>query len=203
MTAPGWYQADGDPAGTNRYWDGERWVGEAVPVPGAAGADAGGYGYADGSSQTRYFPSGLKTLAIVVSVLKAVGWVAWLIGAIWLVSFLDDARDFDNAFGEIGIGAGDAVGAVVGTMAVILLIGGALLFFQFRYTFKENASSLFVVALIMSILDALAVLFVLLGAASDGGGGNIVALLVYAATFAGQLMVAIKAKQVGALTSHS
>lgn len=30
MTAPGWYWAEGDPAGTNRYWDGEQWVGEPV-----------------------------------------------------------------------------------------------------------------------------------------------------------------------------
>jgi len=30
MTEPGWYQADGDPAGTNRYWDGELWIGEPV-----------------------------------------------------------------------------------------------------------------------------------------------------------------------------
>ncbi|MEM7096403.1 MAG: hypothetical protein AAF567_25585 [Actinomycetota bacterium] len=28
MTAPGWYYADGDPEGTQRYWDGNGWVGD-------------------------------------------------------------------------------------------------------------------------------------------------------------------------------
>ena len=30
---PGWYQADGDPDGTHRYWNGEMWVGEPQPLP--------------------------------------------------------------------------------------------------------------------------------------------------------------------------
>lgn len=33
--APGWYYAHGDPPGTQRYWDGELWRGEPVPVPNA------------------------------------------------------------------------------------------------------------------------------------------------------------------------
>lgn len=28
-TPPGWYHADGDPAGSTRWWDGTQWVGEA------------------------------------------------------------------------------------------------------------------------------------------------------------------------------
>lgn len=35
MTAPGWYNAEGDPPGTTRYWDGERWVGDPVQTPAA------------------------------------------------------------------------------------------------------------------------------------------------------------------------
>ena len=38
-TAPGWYAAEGDPPGTQRYWDGTQWVGG--PVPGAAASSAG------------------------------------------------------------------------------------------------------------------------------------------------------------------
>lgn len=40
---PGWYYAQGDPPGTQRYWDGQKWEGGPQPVPGA-GADvaAGG-----------------------------------------------------------------------------------------------------------------------------------------------------------------
>ena len=36
---PGWYYAQGDPPGTQRYWDGQKWEGGPQPVPGA-GADA-------------------------------------------------------------------------------------------------------------------------------------------------------------------
>lgn len=34
---PGWYYAQGDPPGTQRYWDGQSWIGTPQPVPGAAG----------------------------------------------------------------------------------------------------------------------------------------------------------------------
>ncbi len=30
----GWYHAQGDPPGTQRYWDGSQWQGEAEPLPG-------------------------------------------------------------------------------------------------------------------------------------------------------------------------
>lgn len=33
---PGWYYAQGDPPGTQRYWDGSSWQGGPQPVPGAA-----------------------------------------------------------------------------------------------------------------------------------------------------------------------
>ncbi len=35
---PGWYYAQGDPPGTQRYWDGTSWQGGPQPVPGAGGA---------------------------------------------------------------------------------------------------------------------------------------------------------------------
>ncbi len=34
---PGWYPAQGDPPGTQRYWDGQSWIGAPQPVPGVAG----------------------------------------------------------------------------------------------------------------------------------------------------------------------
>ncbi|MGI9597855.1 MAG: RDD family protein [Acidimicrobiales bacterium] len=35
---PGWYYAQGDPPGTQRYWDGSSWQGGPQPVPGAGAA---------------------------------------------------------------------------------------------------------------------------------------------------------------------
>lgn len=37
---PGWYYAQGDPPGTQRYWDGTQWQGAPQAVPGAGGAAA-------------------------------------------------------------------------------------------------------------------------------------------------------------------
>ncbi len=37
---PGWYHADGDAAGTHRYWDGNAWVGGPVPMASAAAPPA-------------------------------------------------------------------------------------------------------------------------------------------------------------------
>ncbi|MCP5028093.1 MAG: RDD family protein [Actinomycetia bacterium] len=37
---PGWYQGEGDPPGTQRYWNGAAWVGQARPM--AAGPDGPG-----------------------------------------------------------------------------------------------------------------------------------------------------------------
>ena len=37
MENAGWYRADGDPPGTMRWWDGTRWIGEAIFEPQAQG----------------------------------------------------------------------------------------------------------------------------------------------------------------------
>lgn len=41
---PGWYHAHGDPPGTQRYWNGTGWIGDAQPIP---GAEIPGYGVTD------------------------------------------------------------------------------------------------------------------------------------------------------------
>lgn len=37
---PGWYPAAGDPPGTQRYWNGSGWEGQARPIPGVVASDA-------------------------------------------------------------------------------------------------------------------------------------------------------------------
>jgi uncharacterized RDD family membrane protein YckC len=39
---PGWYKAQGDPPGTQRYWDGEAWQGGPQPIPGAGAVGSSG-----------------------------------------------------------------------------------------------------------------------------------------------------------------
>lgn len=42
---PGWYYAQGDPPGTQRYWDGTQWQGGPQAAGGTAAQAAGGAGY--------------------------------------------------------------------------------------------------------------------------------------------------------------
>ncbi len=51
--APGWYYAQGDPPGTQRYWDGSSWQGGPQPVAGAGGA-AGGMGAVKAENGDRF-----------------------------------------------------------------------------------------------------------------------------------------------------
>ncbi len=44
---PGWYYAQGDPPGTQRYWDGSAWQGGPQAMPGAEGMATGGHSKAN------------------------------------------------------------------------------------------------------------------------------------------------------------
>lgn len=55
MTGPGWYYAEGDPAGTIRYWDGVTWTTEPQPDPNAAPLPA--YGSPAAPGPVHAYPS--------------------------------------------------------------------------------------------------------------------------------------------------
>lgn len=60
MTAPGWYSAEGDPPGTQRYWDGTQWTSEPYvinPPPATSASPSNGPGVADGYQQPPAQPS--------------------------------------------------------------------------------------------------------------------------------------------------
>lgn len=81
---PGWYYAQGDPVGTQRYWDGSQWVGGPQAAAGTPGVGAaGGYGVqmpgvgtpaSYGSRVVAYLLDSLMVLAgiIVVVILAAI-----------------------------------------------------------------------------------------------------------------------------------
>lgn len=96
---PGWYYAQGDEPGTQRYWDGTQWVGDPQPV--AQQQDS--YGYGTGSS-------------VGVPAEYGTRFVAWLIDAgisigIAIVGFIVVA---------IGSAISDTLG---GLLTVVLYIG--------------------------------------------------------------------------------
>ena len=159
MAEPGWYNAAGDPAGTQRYWDGSQWLGDAVYEPtgiqpvASVPPPAPGYAYAGTTTVVAStFPTGVKVVAIILSVLKAVPIV---FGILALVVLTAAARDFNDEFDDIGIAIGGIIGATVFIFVIIALSGILLLGFQFVGALKEHPMMVFVPALIMSLLDGL------------------------------------------------
>ena len=90
--APGWYYAQGDPPGTQRYWDGTQWQGGPQAVPGAEGAGAGG-GRVRADNGKRFIAflidAGIfLAIYIVGAILIAVGGsIADVLGAIFAIIF--------------------------------------------------------------------------------------------------------------------
>lgn len=155
MAEPGWYNAAGDPPGTQRYRDGNQWLGEAVyePVtPLTIPPSPGGYAYAGVPVTASTFPSGLKVIAIIVSILKVIPLGFAVFGLILVASL---ANGFDDEFGDIGFGLDDLLGAALAVLLVIVLVGALLLGFQFVGALKERPMMVFVPALLMSLIDGL------------------------------------------------
>ena len=156
MAEPGWYNAAGDPPGTQRYWDGNQWLGDAVfepattaPIP----APPGGYAYAGGPVvAASTFPSGLKTITIILSVIKA---IPLAVGGLALVVLAAAANDINDEFEDFGFGLDGLLGAAIAILLVIFVIGLLLLGFQFVGALKERPMMVFIPALIMSLFDGL------------------------------------------------
>lgn len=84
---PGWYHAEGDPAGTQRYWDGAQWVGgpqaaQDSVVAQSVGYEQGAYGAA-AASATSGNPAayGSRVVAVIIDTLIGFG-IAVIIGAL-------------------------------------------------------------------------------------------------------------------------
>lgn len=77
-TPPGWYHAQGDPPGTNRFWDGMQWVGDPQIVnPGGFGAP--GFGDDFGPMDAGGLPvDGWSRIGG-----RVIDWLIWF--AIWMV----------------------------------------------------------------------------------------------------------------------
>ena len=55
QTPPGWYHAEGDPPGTQRYWDGSVWVGGPQPAGQPAAGGPGRPPWAGAGTPTGYY----------------------------------------------------------------------------------------------------------------------------------------------------
>lgn len=122
----GWYPGEGDPPGTNRWWDGEMWVGD--PVPAAPAAPSAG-----GPQAFRTYPE--KSEAVTALVLGILGFVAcqllspfaWQIGKRELEAMDAGRRDpKDRSMAT----AGKVLG-IVGTVIMGLMLIGLVFFLIF------------------------------------------------------------------------
>ena len=74
---PGWYYAQGDPVGTQRYWDGTQWVGGPQAVAGAVAQ--GGYG---GASVGAGAPAEYGSRVVAVLIDGGIGVAVFVVGLI-------------------------------------------------------------------------------------------------------------------------
>lgn len=126
---PGWYYAQGDPPGTQRYWDGQKWEGGPQPVPGVGGQDVVGGA-----------PTALAEPVNRIGA-RIIDWIIWLvIGFVFSAIFVGGSvlatRDDDVSFaafflatllGTLGITAYEALmvgtrGQTLGKMALGLKV---------------------------------------------------------------------------------
>ncbi len=117
---PGWYYAEGDPPGTNRYWDGETWQGGPQPVvqpaAGFSPGMTGGFGQAYAESS-----QALLALLLSLAALLCCGllWpVAWKLGHDEIVA-IDAGRRDPNNRGTAN--AGRIIG-MIGTGLLVLVV---------------------------------------------------------------------------------
>lgn len=103
---PGWYYAQGDPPGTQRYWDGSQWVGGPQAAQGAA--DAGGGYAAQGAVGAAGRPAefGSRLLAwLIDAAIVLVGYIAIVILLV------------------IGSAISDALGSILALVGYLALFG--------------------------------------------------------------------------------
>lgn len=79
---PGWYYAEGDPPGTNRYWDGAQWQGDSQVVGGGTPVAAGAAGGRQRAEVGSRFIAYLIDAAIIFGIYIVIIILAGILGSI-------------------------------------------------------------------------------------------------------------------------
>ena len=140
--AAGWYFAQGDPPGTERYWNGSSWEGTYRAVGGFSPSSAT-------ARPVDAFPSGVKVLAWVITVLKAIPLFFGALGLALLSS--DSIREDLEAEADISIDELSTAVYVIG--GVNILIGLILLIGQIRAVMKRDIGQAVIWAGVMTAVD--------------------------------------------------
>lgn len=105
---PGWYYAQGDPPGTQRYWDGSKWEGGPQPVPGLGGDSPVGVGGASGSDLG-------EPLSRILA--RLIDWVLWFAVA-FVVGLIFGAGIAATGGDDISTGAS----IIAGLLGLIIVV---------------------------------------------------------------------------------
>lgn len=157
--AAGWYFAQGDPPGTERYWSGAAWEGSYRAVGGFSPTEV---------TKPVSFPGWTKAIAWVLTVLKAFPLMGLaLLVVLWgsLTQQIQDETDF--RFREFSL-----IVLVIGLSVVV--VGAVLLLGQLITVSKEQPGRAMVWSGILTLIDALFAV----GTLADGGVGNAVFFIV-------------------------
>jgi uncharacterized RDD family membrane protein YckC len=121
---PGWYYAQGDPQGTQRYWDGVAWQGGPQAVPGAesAGGTSGVY-----TKDTLPSPW-VRLLARIID------------GLILIIPALIIGAIVGGTAGGVGGFSASAVSTDGGTIVASILVGIIGLAYEYYFLAKDGAT---------------------------------------------------------------
>lgn len=129
----GWYHGAGDPPGTQRWWDGEMWVGDAVPAPvpqAMPGGQPGAYGAPPAPA-----PFAEKSEAVTALVLGILAFLccqltspfAWIIGQRELDAIEAGRRDPSNQSVAMAGKVLGIIGSVLLLLGAVVLIGAVII----------------------------------------------------------------------------
>ncbi len=106
---PGWYYAQGDPPGTQRYWDGSQWVGSPQAAQGAGAGDQASYGQIGGPAPGAGTPAeyGSRVIAVLIDM--------GIILGVYVATFILSA---------IAGAISDGLGTLVFLVGLVAYIGG-------------------------------------------------------------------------------
>ena len=142
--APGWYFAQGDPPGTERYWNGTSWEGTYRAVGGFSPS-------ATTPPPSGGLPTGVKVLAWTITVLKLLpALLVVLIGA--LLSSESIRNDIET---EADVSFDDVNSLVWIITGVILVVGLILLVGQIRAVMKQQPKQAAIWAGVLTVIDVI------------------------------------------------
>lgn len=140
QAAPGWYFAEGDPPGTERYWNGTMWEGTYRAVGGFTPTEV---------VRPPGLPTWAKVIAWILTIMKSLPLLALaVLLAAWGAITREVQDDIDFEFRDFSI-------AVLLIGGAVLLIGLVLLLGQLVSVMKEQPGRAAVWSGILTALDAL------------------------------------------------